>query len=303
MSCLHLPATALIRCFGLLFPLLGLMLGGCEHLNAGARVPPIVGTSRNSADVKGAGGLAVDSGKTVNDLRLEYASPVNLDLFRFPGDLDTEPTAYKKASADPDARNRLQDYVGRISDDVCNKHKADILAVSSTWNGGLSVMTTLFGGSNINESVFYNNFATAIIRQIDAQRKQKMMDIVPKRSSALKDYSVDAALRDIAEYHNLCSFYEAVAALATDTKRPATADELKGRIESLRDQQDKNTARIGKLASPGNANEIKVLNESNEAIARMLKALTTQLGLVEGAPSVTPPADTPPAAPPPAAHP
>ncbi len=40
--------------------------------------------------------------------------------------------------------------------------------------------------SNINESVFYNNFATAIISQIDAQRKQKMFDIAPKRSSGVK---------------------------------------------------------------------------------------------------------------------
>ncbi len=288
------------------------LISGCGSYNPfrkvteTARVSPVVGRSDTVAK-NGAGGLGIEPGSHVDDLRLQYAYPVNLDTFMLPGD---ETPAYDLARDDPDYRNRLQDYVERISDDVCNQHKGDILAVASSWNGGLGGLTTILGGlgaiftgatttrvlagsagitnairSDINENVFYNNFATAIVRQIDAQRKQKLLEIIPRRNSTTDDYSVDAALRDIAEYHNLCSFYEAVAALATDTRRPATADELKGRIEALRDQADKNSKRITELQATPNAVETTQLQNANALIARMLASLTMQLGLVQGAPA------------------
>jgi hypothetical protein len=296
------------------------LLSGCatERLDARDRVPPIVGTSTatasTTADGKGgAGGFGIGPGERADAIRARYAYPVNLETFTFP---DRSAPAYVEALTDASLRNRLQDHLARISDDVCSKHQGDILAVASTWNGGLSVFTTVLGGlgaiftgatttralagsagiasgirSNINENVFYNNFGTAIVRQIDAQRKQKLLEIAPKRSLSINDYSADAALRDIAEYHNLCSFYEAVAALATDTKRPPTADELKGRMADLRAEQTRNTARITELnneSATRNGGEVRQLTAENETLSRMLGALTVQLGLVQGVPSAAP---------------
>ena len=257
-----------------------------------------------------AGGYVADGTKTVYQLRNESPLPVNLDKLKFP---DAEEPAYEMAAIDPDDRNRLQEYLKRVSGDVCQIHKSDILAVSSTVNASLSGITTILGGvgaivtgataarilsgsagisnalkEDLNQNVYYNNFATAINRQIDAQRAQKWQEIQPKQSLGIKQYSVDAAIADIAAYHNLCSFSEAVDALATGDKRPASADELRGRLTQMEARYKANLALIDDAKTP---KAKKTLEDTNEALARMMQVVTMQLGLVQGVPEPMTPSD------------
>lgn len=294
---------------------------GCsdfDRVKAGARVSPVIG---RSTAAYGAGGLPILRDKNnmntnVIDLRVTYAMPVDLDTLRFPDqNKPTDKTAYELAVKDEVMRNRLQDYIQLVSDQVCIVHKSDILAVASTFNASLSGLTSILGGlsgiftgataaralggsagitnairEDVNQNVYYNNFASAIIRQIDLQRKKKLQDIQPKRSQSITEYSVDAAIVDISDYHNLCSFSEAIAALADETKRPSSANELQGRLDALQAQYTKNKDLID--GNPPQKTK-DILQRANDSIAHMMDSIVLQIGLVQGA-TVTP-APLPPA--------
>ena len=306
------------------------LLGACtqtDRLAARDRVSPFFGrsdagtggggiplrrlTDKDGTVLKDTAGNPVQQ-LGVKDLRVEQIQPVDLDTMKFPGQ---DKPAYQLAAADAAERNRLQDYLQTVSDQVCLGHKSDLLAMASTTNFALSGLTTLFGGvgaivngataartlggtaaianslrGDFNENIMFNNFATAIVHQVDAQRQKQLQEIEPKRSRSIQDYSVDAAVRDIAEYHNLCSFSEGLAALATGDKRPSTADELRGRLEQLRDQLSKNNVLISDKATT--PDQQKILVTTNQSILQMIQSVTLQLGLVSGAPAPSVPATT-----------
>ncbi|HWH60013.1 MAG TPA: hypothetical protein VN682_20460 [Terriglobales bacterium] len=228
--------------------------------------------------------------------------------------VNSESTAYSLAADDPLARNRLQDYLLTRSDEICLVHKSDILAISSTLNASFSGLTTILGGvgsivtgvnaaralagtaaisngirDDLNENVYYNNFASAIVRQIETQRKQKLQEIEPKRAKLTDEYSVEAAVRDVVEYHNLCSFSEAIAALATESKRPLTSDELTGKLQNLRAQLTANQELIKSLDAAGNQGAITSLESTNKVLAGMIQSTTLQLGLANSVSAAAPP--------------
>lgn len=278
-------------------------------------VPPTdCPTGLQTSGVVGSGGYLIDcDDQDVKDLRLDEPRPVNLDKLKLP---QASEFAYVEASKSAQGRNRLQYYLLTKSDEVCIGHKSDILAMASTINSSLSGMTSLLGGlgsivtgeaatralsgsaaifnawqDNFNQNVYYNNFADAIVKQIDTQRKQVLQEIEPKKSQDLATYSPEAAVFDVVRYHNLCSFSEGVAALANQDKRPATADELKGRIAALRTEMKNNAELV--TDPPDDAS--KALLAANKTMAKMIEALTLQLAFIQGTAvaSPSPPGETP----------
>ena len=266
-------------------------------------------TTAEAADARGAGRGKEKRVPNVKELRARQPLPVDLDTLRLPGAASTDKTAYELAAINKGDRNRLQDYLRRVSDDICLAHKGDIMGYASATNFALSAVTSTLGGvgaivtgvtatralsgsaaisnairEDVDQNIFYNNIAPAILRQIDLQRQKVMQEIEPKRTKDIADYSVDEAIRDIAEYHNQCSFGLAVASLANDNKRPATADELQGRIQSLRDQYQKNADLIDKAKAANDPSTQKQLQSQNKIIDNMIQSLTMQLGLAQGAP-------------------
>lgn len=80
----------------------------------------------------------------VKALRLTTPNPVDLDKLKLPG--QKEP-ASDSAINSARNRNRLQDYLFRLSDEVCLQHKADSLAAASTSNWIFSGLTLVLGGA------------------------------------------------------------------------------------------------------------------------------------------------------------
>lgn len=311
-------------------------VSGCRYFDplwSGARVSPVMSrsapmsaedlkncpdASATANDSAGAGGYLVrcDEDPDVEDLRAGMPRPVNLDTLKLPA---SDVPAYVDASKSKAGRNRLQDYLLTRSDETCIIHKSDIIAVSSTVNTSLTGLASLVGtigsiltpesttralaGSaamltglrdNVNQNVYYNNFADAIVKKIDEMRAQVRQEIVNKRGQEPEDYTPEAAVFDVVRYHNACSFSMGVAELSNSAKRPANAEELQGRIAALQRQFDANAAKL-KDMEPGKAKDS--MQRANNALARMIEALTLQLAYVQGVPvpeeaaGDTPPAD------------
>lgn len=236
--------------------------------------------------------------------------PFNLDEGTLPG---TSGRAACLATKSTIYRNRLGEYLLNISDQACAQHKARIYAHASAIQGSFSGLSTILGGlgaivtgegaaralagsasissglgSNISETFYGNFLAPAIVKQIDTQRGAKLQAIRTQESRSLAEYPPEAMLRDITEYHELCSFYAGVSGLTEDKKRAPTQEELVGRIQMLRTQMQANDALAGNQdASPETKN---ALHAANTAAGEQIKAAMQQFtaGLPGGVTTVIP---------------
>jgi hypothetical protein len=194
----------------------------------------------------------------------EHIPPVNLDTFVFyeNGSLGPdkgekpprEKLAYTFATRDKVARNRLQTHVMRISDRICENHKAAIVSDQSGVNlladvanlGVSAAGAVVTGGSSrlmsaisaaivgtrasFNENVYQKYIAPAISKRIDIDRQEVRLDIEGKRAQPVEVYSVDDALYDAQRYHLKCSFYSGLSSLAAEGQK---TPEEKASIEAI----------------------------------------------------------------------
>ena len=215
-------------------------------------------------------------GRSVDKLGLkETFNPVDLSIYKFDGESSL---AYARAAVDKTARNRLQAHVMRISDRICENHKAAIVAdqaginlLADVANLGVSAAGAVVTGgtsrlmsavsaaivgtrASFNENLYQKFIAPAITKRIDIDRQEIKLDIDGKRASPHDLYTVDDALYDAQRYHLKCSFYSGLSSLAAEGQK--TADErasieaiikidnarvaaLDGEMAQLRDQRTK----------------------------------------------------------------
>jgi hypothetical protein len=184
-------------------------------------------------------------------------------------DLETYPP-YKVAvgalGADREAtRNSVRVQLTMISDEICAKHQADILSQSAATNLVLGTLTSALAGaaaivsglgasalaggaafsnatrSGINEEVYAKHFAPAIVKDIQLERNRKKAAMENKRGRTIAEYTLEEALFDVNEYHQSCSFYEALVRVSKATERTLPspeelmkhADDLQKRIAEV----------------------------------------------------------------------
>ena len=161
-------------------------------------------------------------------------------------DLDTgEPNALYIAaldSANPQIaqanRNELQSLLLRRSEQICEIHQSDIFANAAVFNVTMGVLTSALAGaaaivtgpvgievlaggaalsnagrSLVNEEVYRQQLVTAVITEIDENRKAVREEIGAKLDKTTADYAVNESIRDAQRYHQECSFFAGVSSL------------------------------------------------------------------------------------------
>lgn len=228
-------ASATVLC-----PLL-LVLSGCASLQTQSRVNPATIAAYGNHDPN----CPLTSG--LQDTR---KGAIDLDCFQFPEDqgtsnnnnggapdgtsgnppkLPTE-TAYKKAVATKDDRNRLTSILIKHSDDVCTVEMGNLTANEaitntslSIANSGLSIASTIVGGEqaksilsglaafagasrdHANTHVYRSTVSYALAQVITAERDTKLGLIHAKYGVDEKAWSIDDATRAVNDYHQQCS--------------------------------------------------------------------------------------------------
>jgi len=178
--------------------------------------------------------------------------------------INTEGTAFKEAfqnaQNDPNARNTLLSRFILLSDEVCEEHKGNILGNSVNFNVTLGGATTIFSSlatvvgaettkmafsaaatvsnasrSLVNEEVYYNSFAIAIIKAIDKEREIERLHIKNEMDKNTSQYTIVQGILDVNVYHNLCSFQNGlkIVSESVDRRKPS-AMELREKIEFIK---------------------------------------------------------------------
>ena len=252
-----------------------------------------------------------------------YGIPlINLNTYRFAGG-DT--TAYEQtqppetlppdgparaAALEPSrrARNRLVRQLMTLSDELCAKHEADIMAQSAATNVILGTATSIFAGAGaivggiaaqalsgggafsnatratINEEIYAKHFAPSIVRSIHSDRPPKGAGIERRlENDTPLDYPIDLALKEVNDYHQACSFHNAIVRVSSATERtlPTETDVLM-RITELQRLLATETARRDTAYQAWGATD-KTTPESRQKLAeyeereKLVRVLTNQL--------------------------
>ncbi|MEM6904875.1 MAG: hypothetical protein AAF568_03190 [Pseudomonadota bacterium] len=140
-------------------------------------------------------------------------------------------------------RNRLQDHLVYLSNDVCDINKAAMFGKITTSNIlfdlstiGLAAASTIVTGVNasrilsgaatatagsrasLNENLIQNQLVTTLTRTIDNDRLEFLKSLASLRSQDLDSYTVEAAIADAILYHQKCSIYSALATLSVSAE-------------------------------------------------------------------------------------
>lgn len=235
-----------------------------------------------------------DSGENKSSAQETQKEPINLDKGKYKW-------LYEAAkNQDKWSRNELQNKIIELSDDVCEKHKGDVIGNASQINlfTGLgatvlssvsaivtgaaatnyAVGATIFNGAKtaVNADVYQGLFTTAIIKAIEESRDKKKNEILANQLKNTDEYSVDTAVVDAQDYHFRCSFYHGLVVLNEDAKKRATPSraELLGRIDVLRDEMKKNNTQKG---LDGAASGVVATDSTNLKIQQNINALYDKL--------------------------
>lgn len=209
-------------------------LAACGTFQAQSRVDPIKIASYHSVR---------DACLEPRFPRDRHAGATNLDCFRFKGDTFT---AYELAARDAAYRNRLAEYLIGESNTVCNRELGNLTANQAMVNAGLGILTTAFGtagsivsgqlagnilagaaaGANasrdhINAEVYRNELSPRITRAIRDLRKSEGAAVEGKFGKTIADYSVEGMIRDVNNYHQLCSYFIGLDLILKDVDRAA----------------------------------------------------------------------------------
>jgi hypothetical protein len=213
---------------------LALVVTACTS-GARARVdPPNIAAYTKARDCEvsrpNAPGLMAKFASPERQQELRRAGAISLDCFKFP---DSTELAYKRAvgAGNEEGRNRLINALMSHSDAICTAEKSIMLERQAEVNGWLSMLATgmsisstivtgelasniLAGGSafanasrdHVNTHVYRNTIIQTITKAIDTERSAMRTAIEAKFVHKNKDYSIDHGIRDVNDYHGMCSF-------------------------------------------------------------------------------------------------
>lgn len=256
------------------------MLGGCA--NQHFRVDPVLlHPPQNNTDGNG---------------KEAQKKPINLD--------DGEYKLLYDAAREGEqtARNQLQNKIIELSDDVCEKHKGDVIGSAAEINLATGVGATVFSSvaaivkgaaatnyatgatilngtrTAVSAEVYQGLFATAIIKAINESRDKKKNEILAQQLKGAGEYSVGMAVNDAQDYHFRCSFYHGLVVLTEDSKKRATPSraELLGKIKVLREEMTENNKQ--KNLTGENAIEA---DDTNKKIQQGINALYDRLNMAD----------------------
>jgi hypothetical protein len=179
--------------------------------------------------------------------------------------VDVEELQKRVSQVDDKAkRNELINELITISDRVCSRHQAAILANVNAWNivtgtttNLLSALGTVIGGevtkaslaaaatfssstrSLVNEEVYVETLGAAIVRAISVAREKYYAEIENGMMKELTDYTVSKGLRDVQEYHRRCSFYYGLLEISKSLEqRKKSKQEISNDIQKLKMQYE-----------------------------------------------------------------
>lgn len=292
--------------------LAALPLSGCTRIYAQSRVDPqtvAVYPQSIPAPVKGS-----PDGSAACPVRVRYDThrgAVDLDCFRFPGDLSNGPTAYQQAVGHDDLRNRLAAILMKHSDDVCTielgrltANEAAVNATLSILTSGLAAASTVATGDvaksilsglatttnasrgHINAEVYRNVLSPAVARAIESERDRKRAAITLNLVKPSRDYSVDLMIMEVNDYHQVCSFYRGLTLVvdAVDRTKFDAADQqtsLQDAIDSL--DAEIRTTKSEQATAAGNATLLATLNTQLTSYEEQRTTLVKQHTAVQAA--------------------
>jgi hypothetical protein len=215
-------------------------VSGCSDIGRKARVNPAVIAAQR-----------VDKCPNVAGIGADMKAAIDLDCYRFPGDEQDLPTAYRLALTGEGPRNRLEAVLLKQADAICEREKGLIFANEAgtglffdTVSSGLSGAGAIVGGetaksilsalasfstatrSHITSNVYKNQIVPAITNVIDAERRRIATELVAKRAMKLDQYAVDQMIWAVNSYHQACSFQNGVQLLLKASQNKAGTDAI-----------------------------------------------------------------------------
>lgn len=283
----------------------GLSLSGCHAVTDAYMVDSLT-TGKKYKDVDEYGLLGTNK-QTVPlpfDLETECLPTGPQEDAKCPTDPNPGPhprlTAYQLASQNKDGRNRVMGFLIQRSNLICDVHKAAIIANASSTNLFLGEATTILSGlgavispesaakalsgsativngtrAQINEVVYQNMLATAVVKSIEQTQKTAMDSLSAKRDKEINEYTADEMVADVVNYHTRCSFYEGMVTL-TDAAAHInpSSTELTARIDALQKQIDGNLTELSRAEKP----DQDALKAANTNLRASISQLQAQLG-------------------------
>jgi hypothetical protein len=170
--------------------------------------------------------------------------------------------AFYKYPIQEQRRNRIQDRLLAASEQRCNLFKNYLKRVETYQSTTFGILTTVLAGAGaiatgtVNSRAFaglagitsgmgaelkegfFSNLASQVITPgIDLRREKILKEINDKRNSNIRQYTVEAAIRDVALYHGACNINVGLeeAGVATKTFSNPGLDSINQTLFKLRE--------------------------------------------------------------------
>lgn len=226
---------------------------------------------------------------------------IALDCFRFPSSNPGKEFAYELALKSDLDRNRLAFVLLSQADTICIVEKSLMLERQAEVNGWLSIATTglsvastivtgdqasniLSGGAaftsgsrdHVNTHVYRNQIIQTVTTAIDTKRGEALADILTNLKKKKEEYSIDAAIRDVNAYHQLCSFGTGLQLVMEAVEKQAAYEEAikLNRIDTELSRLERDLRTAGRTSEEGKA-IITQMNALREA--RILRSTDVDL--------------------------
>jgi len=211
-----------------------------------------------------------------------------------------DPTKIEDASKT--VRNELVQELRSRSNEVCDLHKAAILAHNATFNVTLGGLTTLLAGtasvvggfqapifaagaagtnsirSLVNDEVYARSVAGLIVRAIEKGRTDSWHALSAKLNEPYNKYDVFEAISDVEEFHQTCSFYVGITRIseALENQKPSRED-TQARKAALAEEEKAVLADIDKIKANITAEEAKPNGGNTAGDADLLRQAQQRL--------------------------
>lgn len=189
----------------------------------------------------------------------------------------------ENANIDKKKRNQIQSEIMARSDANCAKFRKFLFAVHGTRKLFLRSITLAMSGAGtivtggasqvfsgistgfqgVDETydaeILQKQAITLILQTIRSTRKSLKKDINDNRKKLeIDDYSVEAAVQDAGEYHNLCSLTEALAVLGSAVEEN---EGNKEKIKTMEKHDKDNKDTINRLITNGESKKLAAENQ------------------------------------------
>jgi hypothetical protein len=204
-------------------------------------------------------------------------------------------TTYAKIVSGTDATTRKAQrdsfawMLIRRSNEICEVHKGSITADSNMIDFGFAQTSTILSGlggiltgadttrilsgsaaavnamqGKTHDAFYQDKLASAITQSIDGQRAKSLSVLEAGLAKDYNDYSADQMLVDVVSYHQQCSFYAGVDALATAAANSQpTVNSTQAQIQTLQSSKSALTAAGSSTAPVDQALQILAIQQRN----------------------------------------